>query len=453
MPGAGPSDVGTRAGQRSCEVQFATVRMCRPTHFLRDAGGPLTTPRADLTVRAPMPKRRSKRSISPRAIIVLVVLALVLFVIGEGWLMLRTDRGQILAARWLGRSDEPRITQIVSRNIRHGLGVAGVVPDSIRELPPSSADDSSDDPARAPRVRWRIGLPPDASLLQANHALTQSLEDSGIEVMKGRERVGRSEDQQVVLLVGSGGRATHEVIFSRMPVIQGDPAQPDARMAIVVYGFGDDLELASAFVKLPAPFAVALPAGTRGGVGLFKAARDQGREIVLHLPLEPINYPQVDPGPGTILVTMKPQDIARTVRRYLDQAGPVAAVANHMGSLATQDMTVMAAIFRELHRQRVPFLHVSPAAGAVCKALSSELGVAYAEPDAVIEYEARAAAPAVLEKRWKSLLAEARDRGQLVVLVRATPHTRKFLPAALDPKRLKGVSVVPLASLLRRPTL
>ena len=428
--------------------------MRRPTHFRRGIDGPLTTPRPALTVRAPMPKRRSKRSISPRAIIVLVVLALVLFVIGEGWLMLRTDRGQILAARWLGRSDEPRVTQIVSRNIRHGLGVAGVVPDSIRELPASSAaGDSSIDPARAPRVRWRVGLLPDASLLQANHALTQSLEDAGIEVLKGRERVGRSEDQQVVLLVGSGGRATHEIILSRMPVIEGDPAQPDARMAIVVYGFGDDLELAKTFVKLAAPFAVALPAGTRDGAGLFKAAREQGREVVLHLPLEPINYPQVDPGPGTILVTMKPQDIARLVRRYLDQSGPVAAVANHMGSLATQDMTVMAAIFRELHRQRVPFLHVSPAAGAVCKALSSELGVAYAEPDAVVEYEAKAAAPAVLEKRWKSLLAEARDRGQLVVLVRATPATRKFLPAALDPKRLKGVSIVPLASLLRRPTL
>ena len=37
--------------------------------------------------------------------------------------------------------------------------------------------------------------------------------------------------------------------------------------------------------------------------------------------------------------------------------------------------------------------------------------------------------------------------------MRATPATRKFLPAALDPKRLKGVSVVPLASLLRRPAV
>ena len=79
--------------------------------------------------------------------------------------------------------------------------------------------------------------------------------------------------------------------------------------------------------------------------------------------------------------------------------------------------------------------------------------MAYAEPDAVVEYEAKAAAPALLEKRWKLLLADARERGHLMVLMRATPTTRKFLATALDPKRLKGVSIVPLASLLRRPSL
>ena len=431
-------------------------------HATRSRPGlPLTTLGLARTVgSSPMPRRRSKRPISPRAIATLVVLALALFAIGEAYLMLRTDRGQILAARWLGHGEEPRVTQIVSRNIRHGLALAGVVPDSIQELPPlpvsarnANTGDSNAGTDRLARLRWRVGLLPDASLLQANYALTRSLAASGIDVLNGRERMGRADDPQVVLLVGYGGRATHEIVLSRMPVEVGDPAQPDARVAIVVYGFGEDAELAAAFLALPAPFAVALPAGTRDSPGMFKAAREQGREVVLHIPLEPINYPQVDPGPGTILVTMKPPDIAHLVRHYLEQAGPVAAVANHMGSLATQDMTVMAAIFRELHRQRVPFLHVAPAAGSVCKALSSELGVAYAEPDAVIESEAKSARPEPLEKRWKSLLAEARTSGQLVVLVRATARTRTFLPAALDPKRLKGVSIVPLASLLRRPSI
>src|SRR5439155_1339093 len=119
-----------------------------------------------------------------------------------------------------------------------------------------------------------------------------------------------------------------------------------------------------------------------------------------------------------------PPRIPGLMRRYLDRAGPVAAVANHMGSLATQDMTVMSAVYRELHRQRVPFLQVSPAAGAVCKPLAASLGVAYAEPDAAIDGEARTARPALLDKRWKEVLAETRARSThaaLAVMARGVP--------------------------------
>ena len=87
---------------------------------------------------------------------------------------------------------------------------------------------------------------------------------------------------------------------------------------------------------------------------------------------------------------MKPDRATGTVRRWLDQSGPVVGVANHMGSLATQDMTLMGAVYRELRRRHLPFVHVQPAAGAVCRPLAAEMGVIYDEPDAVLDAEARA---------------------------------------------------------------
>jgi hypothetical protein len=180
-------------------------------------------------------------------------------------------------------------------------------------------------------------------------------------------------------------------------------------------------------------------------------ARQREREMVLHLPLEPINYPRINPGPGTVLVSMKSGQITGLLRRYLDQAGPVTAVANHMGSLATQDMTVMTAVYRELKRRNVPFLHVNPAAGAVCKSLASNMGVLYCEPNEVLDGEARGTDTRALDRRWNEVLKEARVRGRLVVLLRATPATRLWLPRALASKRLAGVSVVPLVSLIGRP--
>jgi hypothetical protein len=184
---------------------------------------------------------------------------------------------------------------------------------------------------------------------------------------------------------------------------------------------------------------------------MFHDARAHDRELVLHLPLEPINYPQVNPGPGTVLVTMSDGRITGLVRRHLAQAGPVVAVTNLAGSLATQDMAVMTSVYRELARRHLPFLHMQPAAGSVCKTLAADLGVVYQEPDAVVDAETRAARTRALDQRWKRLLELARTRGRLLVMVRATPQVLAWLPGATSTKRLEGVSLAPLSAVLRRP--
>jgi polysaccharide deacetylase 2 family uncharacterized protein YibQ len=234
------------------------------------------------------------------------------------------------------------------------------------------------------------------------------------------------------------------------PPLEGEEREP-ARVALVLYGFTDVADQADAWFALPVPYAAAiLPAGP-SSARLFRSAASHQREVVLHLPLEPLHYPRVDPGPGTVLVTMNPAHITSLLRRHLDQAGPVVAVANHMGSLATQDMTVMTAIYRELKRRGLPFLHVRPAAGAVCKSLASSVGVIYLEPDAVFDTETRASNTRALDRSWNDALEHARKRGHLVIMMRATPLSRAWLTGATAARRLEGVNLVPLSSLILRP--
>jgi polysaccharide deacetylase 2 family uncharacterized protein YibQ len=386
-----------------------------------------------------MPKRK-KSSVSAGPLRLLVISALLLFGIGEAWLLTRTDAGRLALAK-LGLGDPNQATRLVGRQVRAGLAAAGVSPDSVREIvPPTDAT-----------LRLRIGLPPDASLIQVNYAVTHALEEGGGTVLSGREGSSRKGEAMLTMRVGLGERETHELYLVRARHLEEETrAQDPARLALIVFGFHDAPAQADSFFALHVPFAVAIVPGVREAETIFRSAHRRGREVVLHAPLEPINYPRIDPGPGTLLVTMKPAKIGSEVRRWLDQGRPVAAVANHMGSLATQDMTVMRAFYRELKRSRVPFLHVNPAAGSVCKALASDMGVAYDEPDEVIDTEARSGG-AALERRWKAVLQEAHDRGALTVMVRATPATYAWLSRALDPKRLGDVDVVPLSALVRAP--
>ncbi|NOT33291.1 MAG: divergent polysaccharide deacetylase family protein [Candidatus Eisenbacteria bacterium] len=374
---------------------------------------------------------------------ILVLGALVTFAGGELLQMARSDTGQVRMARTLGIADGPRLTAVIGRQVRHALDESGMPAESL------VVSVVEDGPAA---VRWRVGLRSDASLLQLNYAITRTLEQAGASVLSGREGVTSRGATYVTLLAGIPGRPTHELVLARPPREEEPEERPNARLALVLYGFGDETVLAESLMVLPAPFAVAIVPGARGSAAMFGAAHHASREVVLQLPLEPVNYPQVNPGPGTLLVTMRPARVQSGVRHYIDQARPVAAVANHMGSLATQDMTLMTAVYDELRDRRLPFLHVMPAAGAVCRSLASEMGVVYDEPDETLDYEPRAADTRALDKRWKQVLEEARRRGRMMVWVRATPTTARWLRRASLPKQLEGVDLVPLTSVLRKPS-
>jgi polysaccharide deacetylase 2 family uncharacterized protein YibQ len=116
-------------------------------------------------------------------------------------------------------------------------------------------------------------------------------------------------------------------------------------------------------------------------------------------------------------------------------------------------MTLMAAVYRELQRRHLPFIHVSPVAGAVCRPLAAEKGVIYDEPDGMLDAEARAKTTKALDARWSGILARARARGRVAVWVRATPLTREWLKRATTTKRLGGVDLAPLSGVIRRPAV
>jgi len=368
-----------------------------------------------------MPRRKSKSAaIRPRNVVLFLIAAM-------------------LAARFHLGSPQ-RVTQILGREIRAGLVAAGVAPDSIR--PSVEAGDGI--------VRWHVGLTGSSSLLQTNYAVSRRVGAVGGEILSGHERPGARGQTLVTLSVGLTRRPLHEVTLIRWPRAENAPP-PAARIAIVLYGFGDQADRAPGYFAIPTPFAVAIEPGGPESARLFHAAHQRSREVVLHLPLEPINYPRINPGPGTLLVTMNEARITGLLRRDFDQAGDVAAVANHMGSLATQDMAVMTAVYHELARRDVPFLHVQPAPGAVCKTLASSLGVVYEEPDVVMDENDRAGTTKHLDEAWKKTLKLAAARGRLIVMMRARAELLTWLPRATSAKRLGGVDLVPLSALIRRP--
>ena len=397
-----------------------------------------------------MPRNKRKSPALPRTLVALVAVALVLFIGGETWHLVRSGKARVALAR-AGLIAPESVSGLFTREIRAGLDAVGARPESLHvAAAPAPAEGGSG--TAGPDSLWRVRLQPGASLFQANYAVSRRIEALGGQVLSGRETHPAPGMTVVTLLLGWRGHPLHEIALVR-GAAQAPPERPEPRLALVLYGFGDDEAMAKRWFGLPVPFAVAIAPGTRASAALVRAAHDQGREVLLHVPMEPINYPRINPGPGTLLVTMKPDNVTGTVRRWLDQAGPVVAVANHMGSLATQDMTLVGAVFRELRRRNLPFVHVQPTAGAVCRSVAADMGVIYDEPGAVLDAEARAKNAKALDARWNEILKRTRARGRMTVWVRATPLTRDWLARATALKRLGGVDLAPLSGVMRHPAV
>jgi polysaccharide deacetylase 2 family uncharacterized protein YibQ len=401
-----------------------------------------------------MVKRRSaaKTTRAPFIFGVLAVVALLLFLAGELFVWANSDSGRLAQWRYLRVGDRSHAIRIVGSRIEQGLERAGIPRDAVeKKTVEINANDPRAEGGNGPALRWRVTLPAEGAPLLVNHLVTRAVEAGGAEVLSGRERTDDEGDLVVTMLMGVPGRPTHTLTIVR-PRRHEDAAPKAAKLALLLFAATEDESLLVRVSARPEVFAIGAPATGAGKSPALRAAREARREVVLFMPMEPENYPRVNPGPATLLVSMSSGHIAQRLRRELGLAAPVVAVANLMGSFATQDEAFMTAIYGELKHAHLPFLHVNGAPRAVCRSLAARVGAAYDEPDALLDAETRRGEAKALDRAWAGVLERARDRGHALVVLRVTPRSAPWIASALTDKRLRDVELVPVSSVIHKPT-
>jgi polysaccharide deacetylase 2 family uncharacterized protein YibQ len=174
------------------------------------------------------------------------------------------------------------------------------------------------------------------------------------------------------------------------------------RVAILIDDLGNELDPAERIARWKEPVAGAVLPELRWSAESARALERGGKEVLLHLPMEPEGYPRVRPGPGVILRSQSDGEIARILEGDLATVPGAAGVNNHMGSAATADPRVMRAVLRVLAGRGLFFVD--------SRTTDATLGERLAE---------EASVPAVSRRVFLDDVAtEAGVRGQLAELVR-----------------------------------
>lgn len=123
------------------------------------------------------------------------------------------------------------------------------------------------------------------------------------------------------------------------------------KLVLVIDDLGASASAVNRLLALDYPLTFAFwPHGahTRSGA---RAAHAKGQEILVHQPMEPLGYPNVAPGPNTLLVGMKPGEIREILKKSIAAVPHAVGLNNHMGSRFTQNAAGVDVVIELLREQ------------------------------------------------------------------------------------------------------
>ncbi|MFQ5866813.1 MAG: divergent polysaccharide deacetylase family protein [bacterium] len=145
------------------------------------------------------------------------------------------------------------------------------------------------------------------------------------------------------------------------------------RVSIVIDDLGQRKDLVKNFLRLDIPLTFAILPQLPYSNLLARELKNSGYETILHLPMESEGYPETDPGPGALLVSMDSSQIESTILMDLKTVPGVSGVSNHEGSRFTVNREKMVEALSVLKREGIFFFDSKTSPRSVGEEVAREL--------------------------------------------------------------------------------
>ncbi len=225
------------------------------------------------------------------------------------------------------------------------------------------------------------------------------------------------------------------------PVFQG-PGRP--KVAIIIDDMGYDYSIDEAFLQLEAPISYAFLPFAPNTRRLSCIAAQRGRDVLVHLPLEPENG-AIDPGPGVLRLDMDFNTTLSILRKDLEAVPCATGVNNHMGSRYTADQHAMKVILSEIRRRGMFFIDSRTTTKTVAFRTAVKLGVPAGERAVFLDHMQSQKA---VRHELSRLVSVAYSRGSAIAIGHPVKVTLEVLYHEL-PALQKRVRIVPVHLLIK----
>jgi len=245
--------------------------------------------------------------------------------------------------------------------------------------------------------------------------------------------------------IGADGARPLDVYASPLPV---SATAADSMIAIVITGLGVSASGTNdAIVKLPAAVTLGFVPYGNGLTDWVTKARGTGHEVLLQVPMEPLDYPDNDPGPQTLTANAtKAQNIDR-LHFFLSRTQGYVGIANLMGARLTANEDAMAAIIAETGKRGLLFLDDGTSPRSVTQRAAQKAKAPFLRSDVVIDARAEWAE---IDAALVKLEAIASERGVAIASASALPVTIERIARWAKTLDARGIRLVPVSVAFNR---
>lgn len=219
-----------------------------------------------------------------------------------------------------------------------------------------------------------------------------------------------------------------------------------AKLAILIDDFGYRLQNENQVLKMPLAVSVAIFPAAPDSHTMMMKAHQQGREILIHLPMEPISKQPLEK--NTLMPSMSSGEIKRIVDQAIANIPYAVGINNHQGSKMTSSLSGMQSVMQAMSPHNMFFLDsmtigntksVQAAQGTNVKVIKRNVFLDDVQNDAEIRHQ------------FERAIALARRNGYAIAIGHPHPATIRVLQQML-PNLPSDIVLVRPSDLLNEPT-
>jgi len=223
------------------------------------------------------------------------------------------------------------------------------------------------------------------------------------------------------------------------------PQAEPYRIAIIIDDMGMNTTIAKQFVQLPFPLTFSIFPYAPHALEVAKLFHDARQQIMLHVPMEPHGYPDVDPGPGALLGSMNDQQLLSRFRKELSAIPGIVGINNHMGSKLTENRHIMALLMNCLQDKPLFFIDSRTIAGTVAFDEAIKAGIPAGQRDVFLD---NIQDEQYILAQLRKLIAIAQIKKTAVGIGHPYPETVAALRRVGQLTQESRVTIVPVSKLI-----